>query len=297
MLRLTRILLGAAAAMAGAIAVPAAAQELPAKMGGITLAVVPQSRPDAKGDRYSFVAMSEQFDQAETSFRDEKDTQAFDVEILDVRPDGMTLAYTQTSSEVQGGNAYQNSMLESLNGVRLVFETDKTGAPKRIVNWADASAQITAAFVKANPGSPDAGPRIRAWLDSLSPQIAAEQAFGNDLTAMSAVQMRHAIVGAHFDLPSDTHPQPNGHVVTARHTMDLKGFGPTTCVFELERASWTDNAGSGDSESSLKTNAHVSALDGWVLDLTETQTILSSADHFKRTHTLSIKRVSAPRCR
>jgi hypothetical protein len=234
-----------------------------------------QARPQQVGDRYSFTAVTDQQSTQAGKTTGHGDTQAFNLEILGITPTGMVVAYTQTSGEITPGasDAWRAS-LRAWNGVRVVYETDLAGRPMHIRNLPEAEAAYLDAFGK-QPGVTDAMvQQVKAGFAKATDTQLAQRDIGNQLNALSAMQVRQPLPAGAHDLRPDEGVRKDGSKLEVRHSIDLRDMDTSACQATLQRVTWTDNAAMTDElHSKLDATARVSTADGWVVDMTEVDTL------------------------
>ena len=278
------------------LAAPVTAETPPTK-GGVYVAIVPQSRADRPGDRYSFTAVTTEKATANGQTRETGDRQSFDVTILAVGKTGLTLSYTQTGGEVTGADPVGTAILNAWNGLPVVYETDPSSGPLRLVDRPKVVADFLAALAKQPGVTAPFVDAVKQRLDKMSDQELGQQAVGDKLETLSGMQLRGVLQPGRQELPPEERMRPDGGKLLVRRTLDGQAFGEAgPCTVTLARKSWTDNKDVDEPHSSLETTATASSFDGWVLDLTETSTLTSPKGDASRIKTVKIHRDSSSTC-
>ena len=255
---------------------------------GMVMMTVLQTRPDQVGDVYSYVADTREHTEHDGKAQDGGDRQTFKIEVLKVRPDGLTLRYTQLVGEDLGpeGQAKPDPTLVAFDGVPIDFETSPNGYPTRMTDEAGVKAAISAAFARGNP---DQAAKFKGYVDSIPSNVFMERAVGDKLIMIAAMQLRGPVQFGHQQLPDErAPPDADGVPVTVHKTTDvLPAEG--ACRVKIVRKTWSERPTTvKDRFSSLETEAVLAEGDGWVLTLTEVSKIVVPGG--QQTKTTTIKR-------
>ncbi len=257
-----------------------------------------QSRPQKVGDRYSFTVLTDNADTVAGLTSHHGDRQAFTLEILGGTPTGMVVAYTQAVGDASPeSSAGWKASLHAWNGVRVVYETDANGAPLHIRNLPEVETAYLAALAK-EPGIDAAAVEgVKQGFAKATDLQLARNDIGNELTALAAMQLRQGFPPGFHELRPDEGVRKDGSKLEVRHSIDLKDVDAAACQATVRRVTWTDNkAVTDEMHTTLDASARVSTADGWVIDMTETDT--SAKGDFNRVKTVKVHRdAAAPGCK
>jgi len=200
---------------------------------------------------------------------------SFEVQVLKVTADGAQLRWTLREGTTWGTETPVSvkTWLASFRNVPIEVETDPSGLPLKITNWASIHDRV-----RLNGSDQEmAGAPSPDIIEAALKQSFLMYGPTSDLVTMAAMQVREATPVGHTDLQS--YDLPNVHEA---RSIDVDGVTPSTCLVEIKRS--TIQTVTLDSRprppSVLATSAVVSTADGWIVSLHET---LSSPNFLKTT--------------
>lgn len=266
---------GLLAALVLATALPAAAQDV----------VAVRSRPDAVGDVYRYRSESRYAETGAAGAARQTNSQVFELEVLDVAPEGLKLRYTLREAELTDSSGpAMSTALKALVGAPLEFRVRPDGMVSALDNWDAYKARVLAAVDASLP----AGDPIRNTYHqrfAQDPVNAAEDMVLADVRLMAVMEPRGPVILGMSDVV-DNRRRPPGRAVSTAAVMK------PGCVVRLVRASASRTPGV---VQDLTTEATVSVLDGRVLTLTQKRADRAGGDASEEQ--VTIRRLSpAPPC-
>lgn len=223
-------------------------------------------RPDRVGDRRRYVWETEVRETSERGTTVRSTWEDFQLEIAEVRPDGLKIARRRLASRLDGASPDHVAFSRSWIGVRVLFDTYRGGVPRTILNWREAGAKLLDNFRRALPDATEAHEDTRAFLAETPPEVAATEVLGDELFTLAS--MRPA--GPTFplgrrDLPTQTVRGRNGGRVKLLSATDATLLGEDKV--RVERTSWT-----ADGCQKIRTTVVLAVDDGWALDFASEHT-------------------------
>jgi hypothetical protein len=211
-------------------------------------------RPVQVGDVYRYASDTEQVITGALPYR-QTNRFVYDLEVLDVRPDGLTMRFTvrEVRAEDDRGEGIE-AVGQAYIGLPVEFETDQDLKPVRLLDWPGFKA---------------------AYLDRLDPAL-------RDGVAAS-------LAGLEND-PQGLAEQYSGDMLTFAPFLKLDGR-TDGCRAQTSRSDSSVRFGTGAGRFKTKARAVVSGDDGWVLEADETRSD-EKPDGTTETLTVKVRRVS-----
>jgi hypothetical protein len=271
------------------------AQPVPTPKGFALMTVI-QTRRDQVGDHYSYIADTQAHTTRNGVTTDVAEHQEFGIDIVAVDATGVTIRVVQT--KVEDTPAHDDSpgelLQRALTGIQVDYAAGSNGYPVRITNEDQVKTQLVTNFGGLTAQASAQAPNLKQWLDQKSDAELLEL-FGGKLVMLAAMNFRGVIPMGHKDLPSESHQDADGTTVQVRKTVDVSIAPGPPCRVLVQRNDWTERPGDAPvASSSLKTDATLSELDGWAIELTEVSK--NVAPTFEQTRTVRISRQMSQGC-
>lgn len=288
---------GAATALFLAAANPALATPTPGVAPVSAASTIDlQARPDAPGDRYSFVSeLLKEVSGAPAATQTNR--VAFDLEVISVADDRRTLRYTVRSIAVKDASQPGvETFARAWTGIPITFEASPGYHPQRVLEWPRARDAFLAALA-SDPQAP------AGFAEQLKTYYATQDDSGagavvtlllGDVGVLAGMQLPE-IPAARQALPDEAQTLAGGAVVR-KAWIAVDSVETARCEITFTRTTFHDaKAGKKALELDLNTQATLSSHDGWVLKLRERE--ITTVDGRKVDKLLTITRQGeAPGC-
>jgi len=244
-----------------------------------------RTRADAVGDVYRFRSEARYAEKTLEGQASQTNSQVFEVEVLGVATDGLTLRYTlKEATLTDTSGPAMATALKALVGVPLEFRVRQDGMISALENWAAYKTRVLAGVDDALPASDPIRNTYHQRFGQ-EPINAAEDMVLADLRLMAVMEPRGPVVIGLSDVV-DNRRRPPGRAVS-----DVSVSKPG-CVVRVVRISASRTPGV---VQDLTTEAQVSIHDGRILSLTQKRADRAGGEASEEQ--VTIRRLSAaPSC-
>ena len=263
-----------ALAFCTAAALPAAAQT-----AGATVQV--RTRADAVGDVYRYRSETTFEQKDDHGGQSQRNTLAFDLEVLGAETDGLRLRYTLREGRLHdSGGASMSAAIDAAVGGSLDFRIGRGGAVVAVETWPAYKTRLLARVDAALPANDPIRALVHERMESAPLDAAREMVLG-DVVIMSAMEMIGPLPVGHTELNDPD---------AIKASLDVKVAKPG-CRVALERRTIREVP---RSVRATVTKAELAIADGRVLTLEERRATRAAGG--SQEETIVITRLDPPAC-